>query len=588
MVSSYQTFQGGLSYPLLQVEATLPSGSPLKPALAAGLQKMLGRTASPSLKTSSNVTLGYDSSLGLYDAGFAISGGSIVDHFYTDAAGTKPAGTLTVAYPAGTTIASIGSTSATAPYTMAITADITSGNLPITGGGTIRLLDSTGAGEIKGNFTLTKTNVIVAADLSLSDTGNVSGTATMTEHGQTIAVTQLNGPFTDNITGKVAVSPQGYTGTATLSIPNASFRMTLTSSAGTATSVMGSYGLTISFPDGTQETIAAPLTTQPDTAPVTTGTGTGTGGGGTSTYGTPINLGSGDNPNDINNNGQIVGQAPSGAAVYWSTPSSQVLNMAQYQGHDESPFGLNNHGEVIGFGGNQAANVVWRTPTATPIALAAAGYPTGINDSGEIVGNTDTSAVVWSNATAAPITLPQLDGSVFSTAEAINASGLIVGSSSTSLTTTTSQPVYWTSASTTPNALPGGTVTEFFDKWGVNSSGQIFAATRINTPNITRYWASPTATPITLPSLANSTAANATNVGEGINTSGVIVGASTDSTGNSRAVLWKNGKITDLNTLIPANSGWTLHSALAINDSGGIVGVGSFNGADCAFYIAPK
>jgi len=36
----------------------------------------------------------------------------------------------------------------------------------------------------------------------------------------------------------------------------------------------------------------------------------------------------------------------------------------------------------------------------------------------------------------------------------------------------------------------------------------------------------------------------------------------------------------DLNALIPANSGWTLNWAFAINDNGQITGSGTINGAN--------
>ena len=43
----------------------------------------------------------------------------------------------------------------------------------------------------------------------------------------------------------------------------------------------------------------------------------------------------------------------------------------------------------------------------------------------------------------------------------------------------------------------------------------------------------------------------------------------------------------DLNNLIPANSGWTLVNASAINDLGQIVGNGLVNGAGHAFRLDP-
>jgi hypothetical protein len=43
----------------------------------------------------------------------------------------------------------------------------------------------------------------------------------------------------------------------------------------------------------------------------------------------------------------------------------------------------------------------------------------------------------------------------------------------------------------------------------------------------------------------------------------------------------------DLNSLIPAGSGWVLTGASAINDSGGIVGTGVVNGQAHAFLLTP-
>jgi uncharacterized repeat protein (TIGR03803 family) len=269
MVSGYQTFQGGLSYPLLQVEATLPASSPLKPALAVGLARMLvqsvRRTASAVAATPA---LTYDGTLGLYESGFTISGAVITDHFYSDSAGTQSAGTLSVTYPAGTTIPALGQASATPPYTMTIAANITAGNLPISGSGTIALLDSTGAGEIKGTFTLTKAQEAVTADLSLSDTGTVTGTAQITQSGETISVSGLSGPLNGTINGNVTVAPQGYTGTVAMSIFTASFTITLDTGKGTASGTVTPQGaLAITFDDGTTETLVNPVATSPTATP---------------------------------------------------------------------------------------------------------------------------------------------------------------------------------------------------------------------------------------------------------------------------------------------------------------------------------
>ena len=53
-----------------------------------------------------------------------------------------------------------------------------------------------------------------------------------------------------------------------------------------------------------------------------------------------------------------------------------------------------------------------------------------------------------------------------------------------------------------------------------------------------------------------------------------------------RAVIWDNGQIVDLNTLIPSDSGWLLTSATAINDNGDIVGSGLKDGQVHGFLLS--
>ena len=75
--------------------------------------------------------------------------------------------------------------------------------------------------------------------------------------------------------------------------------------------------------------------------------------------------------------------------------------------------------------------------------------------------------------------------------------------------------------------------------------------------------------------------------GFAINDSGVIVGQSTFA-GTYHAFVYKAGKITDLNKLIPAGSGWVLIDAEGINASGQIVGMGMHNGAEHGYLLTPQ
>jgi probable HAF family extracellular repeat protein len=73
------------------------------------------------------------------------------------------------------------------------------------------------------------------------------------------------------------------------------------------------------------------------------------------------------------------------------------------------------------------------------------------------------------------------------------------------------------------------------------------------------------------------------NQATAINAAGQVVGT-------ANPIPWlrnPGGTLTDLNTLIPAGSGWTLEQANGINDRGQIVGAGLHNGALHAYLLTP-
>ena len=49
-----------------------------------------------------------------------------------------------------------------------------------------------------------------------------------------------------------------------------------------------------------------------------------------------------------------------------------------------------------------------------------------------------------------------------------------------------------------------------------------------------------------------------------------------------------DGQATDLNTLLPSGSGWTLLAATGINDLGQIVGYGTYDGNNQGFLLTPS
>jgi probable HAF family extracellular repeat protein len=74
-----------------------------------------------------------------------------------------------------------------------------------------------------------------------------------------------------------------------------------------------------------------------------------------------------------------------------------------------------------------------------------------------------------------------------------------------------------------------------------------------------------------------------------LNDAGQAVGWSrATTTGGTRAVIYRNGALVDLNALIGGTTGWLLEKANDINDRGEIIGMGLFEGSWHAFLMKPN
>ena len=99
-----------------------------------------------------------------------------------------------------------------------------------------------------------------------------------------------------------------------------------------------------------------------------------------------------------------------------------------------------------------------------------------------------------------------------------------------------------------------------------------------------------------LPGLIAGTGGTWGSRADSLNRSGTLVGTAPTTSGGSyvsRAVQWTpNGSggfaITDLNTVLPANSGWVVTSAIGINDNGFIIGWGTHNGNIRPYLLSPN
>jgi probable HAF family extracellular repeat protein len=211
-------------------------------------------------------------------------------------------------------------------------------------------------------------------------------------------------------------------------------------------------------------------------------------------------------------------------------------------GNNGQASAINNRGEVVGFAETADADptcppapaevpVLWDKGQAHALPLVGTdpdGFAFGINDRGQAVGYSGncsfaTHAVVWKNNTA--VVLQDLGGTKSNVAYVINNRGQIAGKVR-SADGTTYVAALW---------QPDGTLTNL----GI---------------------------------LPGDFAAFAT----GINDRGQVVGNNFDSNFNwSHGFIWQNGVMTDLNTLIPADSNLFIISASNVNERGQISGMAS-------------
>lgn len=300
--------------------------------------------------------------------------------------------------------------------------------------------------------------------------------------------------------------------------------------------------------------------------------------------------------------GTLGGQNSAGAASNLSNLAvvdSETANMSR-QGEDVCAFGTN----------LQCRAATWKRGRFMPLDLLPGGnnsYALDMNNLGQVVGFSDTGeydfdcasattagfrfqSVVWGpNGHARK--LSPLVGDTVASAFGINDRGQVVGRSGACSNTT--PPPYPSS----PHAVlweRDGTPMDLGSLGGrragasaINNYGDV-AGTAANPQGLPRpfLWTpeSQKMVELTPPEGFIKAIAPCCKV---INDRREIVGFMSDSDGNTRAFLWKDYVMVDLNDLIPKDSPWTLQSAAGINASGQIAGQGLINGQVHAFLATP-
>jgi probable HAF family extracellular repeat protein len=312
--------------------------------------------------------------------------------------------------------------------------------------------------------------------------------------------------------------------------------------------------------------------------------------------------------NDVNNQGQVVGYsstANGNRAFLWdSTKGLQDLGVLGSTSSGTSASyanGINDEGEVVGYSstangdraflwdstkGLQDLGVLGSTSFGTSFSRANA-----INKEHQVVGYSSTAngdrAFLWDSTKGLQdLGVLGSNGSLTnSRANDINNIGQVVGFSTQSIS---GQGAFlWDSANglkdlgALSNPSPGGRSAN-----GINDNSQVVGGA--NAPSVNRndpafIWDSTNG----MQALEFSPAYF--NIANDINNSGQIVGYVNLRYRPSFAALWDSTtrKITNLNTLIEPNSGWSLVEARGINDRGEIVGYGTYNNQTRAFLLQP-
>lgn len=297
----------------------------------------------------------------------------------------------------------------------------------------------------------------------------------------------------------------------------------------------------------------------------------------------------------INNLGQVVGQSiTTNEAYLWQ--NGVVTNLGTLGGTFSDAFGINDAGQVVGqttIGGIEIHAYRWQNDAMTDLNLCCfQSRAFGINAAGQVVGTTQLSnvnfgvnhAFLWQDGHMTDLgTLGAPACCDVSQALAVNNTGQVVGES-----VTANREIHaflWQNGVMTDLGTLGDQSSSA--NW-INDAGQVVGYTQRFTfsgPTQAFLWQNGAMTALGTVGGSNSNALS-------INAAGQIVGVSDTPDGIRRATLWQKDpqgvyRITDLNTLLPPDSGWTLVAARAINDRGQIIGVGEFNGVNHRYLLSP-
>ncbi len=331
-------------------------------------------------------------------------------------------------------------------------------------------------------------------------------------------------------------------------------------------------------------------------------------------------------PFALNKAGTVAGGATlaNGAqhAVLWS--QGGVADLGTFGGPNSTAFGVNdktvasgaaetknadpNGEDFCGFGTHLSCLPFVSHSGSHMKKLPTLGGNNGVglrnNRSGTVAGYAETSMpdascpapqvlqflpAVWTRSEVAA--LSTVGGDVDGVAMGVNDRGTVVGASgscaafnpNTLLSLQAVHALLWQNGKATDLGNLGGNTGAAFGNiaWAINNGGQVVGASDLAGETAFHAFRWQNGTMSDLGTLLG----DVDSLAIGINDTGVVVGLSIDSSGNTRAAVWQGGKARDLNKLAKGSPLYLI-TGCAINASGEITGLGLTNDGDVHTYLA--
>ncbi len=307
-------------------------------------------------------------------------------------------------------------------------------------------------------------------------------------------------------------------------------------------------------------------------------------------------IGAGDGAFGINNHGDVVGCAHPSSTSYHAfvyLHGGTTTDLGTLGGSKSEGAGINDSGQVVGYSDTTAQTADnWHAFLCSNGVMQDVGTLGGpqsqayaINAGGDVVGWADTDgrgihhAFLLHDGVMSDLgTL----GGTYSEADAVNDSRQVVGTSAGAGFSGYHAFLHSNDTILDLGALNGDTDS---GACGINASGRVVGYSyNSSVPDTCHAFLYTDGRMQDLGSLGGSI-----SWASAINASGDVVGQSSVSAdGDDHAFLYRSGQMADLNALVPADCGLLLENATAINDVGQIVGMGTDSQGNIhAFLLTP-